>query len=252
MIKNTKKGYFTLEAAIFLPIFIIGILTLGYYIKILSTAENITYAMIDETKRLASEAYGIKAAPQFPAQLEKRIRLENRGVSQIEINNFWYLYQDGKRNAVISLKANYRIEVKLPLALYDGIDLESSIKCRGFVGSKYKGTPMSFDEMERNGESDIVWVFPMWGKKYHGETCSFIKANAIQKVLTAEIKKEYRPCELCDSKNLPIGTFVYCFFKTGEVYHKGSCKTIEKYAVEIEKAEAVNQGYTPCSKCGGK
>ena len=59
---NTKRGYITLEAAVFLPIFILGILTLGYLIKVYSTAENITFSMIDETGHLAAQAYGRKSA----------------------------------------------------------------------------------------------------------------------------------------------------------------------------------------------
>ena len=68
MMLGTKKGYFTLEAAIFLPIFIIAIAALGYFIKIFSTAENITFSAVDETAHLAAQAYGVKAAPIFPRQ----------------------------------------------------------------------------------------------------------------------------------------------------------------------------------------
>ena len=81
-----KKGYFTLEAAIVLPIFVIGILSIGYCMKIFSTAETITYSMMDETGHLAAQAYGKPVAPGFPAVLKQRIREENERIRHIKIS----------------------------------------------------------------------------------------------------------------------------------------------------------------------
>ena len=251
MMLGTKKGYFTLEAAIFLPIFIIAIAALGYFIKIFSTAENITFSAVDETAHLAAQAYGVKAAPIFPAAVERRLRIENEQADNIKVSRFRYLYEEGGRDGLILLKLNYHIKIKLPLDLYDGVDLESRIKCRGFIGKAALANPMAFSEMETNGDSRIVWIFPMWGKKYHQEECTYIKANAKQLVLTGPLRKNYQPCLLCKPDRLPLGSLVYCFASTGKAYHQGSCKTIDKYAIEIEKEDALAKGYQPCSKCGG-
>ena len=66
---------------------------------------------------------------------------------------------------MILLKLNYHIKIKLPLDLYDGVDLESRIKCRGFIGKAALADPMAFSEMETNGDSRIVWIFPDVGKE---------------------------------------------------------------------------------------
>ena len=251
MMLSTKKGYFTLEAAVFLPIFIIAIAALGYCIKIFSTVENITFSALDETAHLAAQAYGVKAAPNFPAALEKRLRMENEQAEEISVSQFRYLYKAGERDGLISLNLKYRVNIRLPLHLYDGVNLENRIKCRGFIGKAASGNPMAFSEMETNGNSKMVWIFPMWGKKYHQEACTYVKATAKQLVLTGQVKRTYQPCQLCEPDRLPLGSLIYCFVNTGKAYHRGSCKTIDKYAIEIEKEDALTKGYLPCSKCGG-
>lgn len=251
MILGTKKGYFTLEAAVFLPIFIIGIATLGYFIKIFSTAENVTFSALDETAHLAAQAYGVKAAPYFPAKVEERLRRENEQAGKIEIDRFRYLYREFGKDGLISLRLKYDVDIRLPIDFYNGVTMESRIKCRGFIGRSVSGSPMPFSEMETNGDSKIVWIFPMWGKRYHNEGCVYVKSNARQMVLTGSVKKSFQPCKLCEPDKLPQGSFVYCFLSAGKAYHRGSCKTVDKYTVEIEKEDAQAKGYTPCGKCGG-
>lgn len=252
MISNTKKGYFTLEAAILLPIFIIGILTLGYFIKVYSTAENITFSILDEIGHLASEAYGKSSAGSFPGEVTNRLQQENKSLERVETTGFRYLYSDDRsKDGLISLGCKYRIAPTLPVKLTDGIELDSQIKCRGFIGKENSAAPMPFSEMEKNGDSEIVWIFPMSGEKFHKETCRFVKANPVQQVLTPKLKSEYTPCRLCKPQDVSPGTYVYCFLRTGTAYHQGTCHMIEKYTIEIEKEDAQKKGYQPCSICGG-
>ena len=248
---RTKKGYFTLEAAVFLPLFIMGVLTLGYLINIFSTAENVTHSVLDEAGHLAARAYGSKAAPFFPERTENRLRKENRQLEAVKIHRFRYLYQEGGRNGLISMNVRYRIRLPAPLNMIDSFEMESRVRCRGFIGSRNGGKPVSFDEMEKNADSEPVLIFPMWGQRYHNEVCGYVKANARQSVLTSRIKKLYNPCQLCKPDELALGSYVYCFPDTGRAYHKGSCNMIDKYTVEIEKEDALAKGYTPCSKCKG-
>lgn len=251
MISNTKKGYFTLEAAIFLPFFLIGILTLGYFIKIYSTAENITFSMIDETGHLAARAYKKPEALAFPQTIRHRLTQENRSLEQIQMAEFRYLYTEGPKDGLITAGCKYRIGLSLPVKLTDGVQMESRVKCRGFIGKKQEPDPMSFSDMEKNGDSKIVWIFPMWGEKFHKETCRFVRVHPAQKVLTPALKSRYKPCRLCRPETLSAGSYVYCFSQAGSVYHQNTCSMVEKYTIEIEKDDAVKKGYQPCKTCGG-
>jgi len=71
--------------------------------------------------------------------------------------------------------------------------------------------------------------------------------------LSDEVKAEYRPCPLCGAKRAENGTPVFCFDASGEAYHTGTCRSVEKdkYYTETTKAQAEQAGYTPCSVCGG-
>ena len=249
---NTKRGYITLEAAVFLPIFILGILTLGYLIKVYSTAENITFSMIDETGHLAAQAYGRKAAPLFVSKLENRLKKENQRLNGVSVMDFRYLYKERKRTGIITVSCKYDIDVSMPLEFWDEVSMESRLKCRGFIGLQRKTEPMSFESMERNGNSNIVRIFPMWGKKFHGEECVYVRKNAVQMVLTPQLKKQYQSCKRCRPDSMAAGTYVYCFRNAGKAYHTGDCKLVEKYTIEMEKKDAMEKGYRACSKCRGK
>lgn len=46
-----------------------------------------------------------------------------------------------------------------------------------------------------------------------------------------------------------ISVVVY-ITETGEKYHSGGCRYLSKSKIEITLENAINRGYTPCSKCG--
>jgi len=249
--KNTKNGYFILEATIFLPIFLIAILTIGYLIKVASIEENVTHIMVDEASKLARDAYVTSFAPTFKYILKDRIMAENTNIQELDITQFSYLYQSANMDGQIKIKVDYTIDVKLPLHFYDGFTREMKLGLRGFIGNRREIEAMPFSEMEEKKESCIVWVFPRTGERYHKENCKYIKVDAKQVLLTKVIKRKYDACGICSSKNLPDGAVVYCFFTSGEAYHTGKCSTVDRYVIPIEEEDAIKQGYTPCQKCGG-
>jgi len=250
--RTTKKGYITLEAAIFLPVFIIAVLTLGYFIKVIGIQENVTYSAMDEANRLASQAYLIRAAPGFPNDLESRLQQENRAAEDVQVSGFHYLYSDLENDGLISFSVSGKVRLNLPFDLKNGFGMENHFKCRGFIGKSNRGTVMSFDDMEKEGDSQMVWIFPMSGTRYHSKSCSYVTAYATQVVLNSAIRSRYEPCRLCKPQDLPDGSFVYCFLNAGGAYHRADCKTIDRYTIEIEKEEALKKGYLPCSKCQGE
>lgn len=247
----TKRGYVTLEAAIILPVFILAVVSLMYYINILSIQENIFNSTLDEASRLASKASVVKTAPGFKSVVIKRIKSENEAIDYAKIENFRYLYFDGDLSNMIAIDSKYRVDLNLPADFAHGYPIDVLIKCRGFTGIRKKGDVMTFEEMESEGIWDPVWIFPMSGEKFHDSGCSYVKANAREMVLTREIKNKYNACKLCDASSVVTGSFVYCFEKNGTVYHRETCKQVERYTIEVNREEAVGKGYKPCSKCGG-
>jgi hypothetical protein len=240
-----------LEAAILLPFFIIGIMTLGFTIRMISTAENITFAASDEARLISSTAYNMPVAPFFSGHLEERILRENKFVTSAEISKFLYLYPHYEHDGQITFRVDAWIENGLPLGMTSGSAIEQNFRSRGFIGRTAQTTPLPFEEMEKNEEALIVWLFPEGGERYHRKTCSFVSSYPIQMILNSEIKKRYTSCPKCGSAQRDPGMQVYCFPAYGESYHLRECPLVDKYIISMEKNQAEARGYTPCLKCGG-
>ena len=246
MIRNTEKGSYTVEAALFLPIFIIAALTLGYFMKLIGGVECGMHACVDESRRQAAAAYADRGGAGFKGRLEHRILDENKYITQAKVKRLGYLSGD----SIISFDVAYTVDVSLPLDLYDGFKVTDSLKCRGWTGKSYDD-PFTFDAMERDEDAVIVYIFPMWGSRYHKKSCTYVTAHPTQVILTPSLKRKYDACGSCKPGSLSEGSVVYCFPKYGGSYHRGSCSAVKKYTITIERGQAEERGYTPCSKCGG-
>jgi len=248
-----KKGFLTVEAAIFLPIFIIGVLTFAYLIKFMAVQEAVFHSFTDEAKVLSSEAsMNPVAAPLFELNLKDRVYDENgNNISSVDIDHFLYLYHTHGMSAMISMDLNYAVNIKLPIPFYRELPVSESLLFRGFVGREEIAAPLPYEEMETVKKSNLVWIFPRAGGKNHSENCTYLKTEPKQMIMSQMIRRIYEPCSICDSHDLSNGNLVYCF-KTGQAYHTGSCPIVDKYVVSIEKEAAIKRGYTVCMKCGGE
>ncbi|MGI6721952.1 MAG: hypothetical protein ACOX4I_05305 [Anaerovoracaceae bacterium] len=250
MTRNTR-GYYTVEAAIFLSIFIITVLTIGYFIKVAGAQEDVMHAAADEGRLAAAYAYNVKAMPAFPRRLENRIADDNRDISFIDVNGFRYLHDMEGNEGMISFDMAYRVDIHLPLKMKKTIEKKDRLLLRGWIGRSREGAPMSFDDMMKDEDGGDVWVFPHSGHRYHKRDCTFVSNYPTQMVLTDSIRRHYKACEKCHPGGMATGSLIYCFPDYGEVYHRGGCKTIDKYTVKMSRQQAEERGYTPCAKCGG-
>lgn len=246
-----RRGFITVEAAIVLPVFLLAVIAMGYYIKVFGIMENVSYSMMDEASRAAANAYTVKVSPLLGKTVHDRIISDCTDAEGLRITEARYLYNDGDLDGMISLRAEYHAGRDLPMDMGAVTELVTQIKCRGFTGTENAGTPMPFEEMEKEGVWDPVWIFPSDGEKYHGENCTYVTANARELVLTTAVKRKFAACKLCGAAEVPDGSYVYCFMENGEVYHKPDCRQVSRFTIEISRSEAIDKGYTPCSKCGG-
>jgi hypothetical protein len=252
IVLNNKRGSFTLEAAIFLPIFIISALTIGYLVKLIAVQENAFHALADETRKVAAEAVFTPYPLFFKGDAEKRITEENDGeLENLRIARFDYRYGWGEYTEQIRVTADYDIGVKLPAAVIRAIPVSDTILCRAFVGADNSDAPMSAEELEEKKDSRTVWIFPRSGTKYHGETCSYIVVYPKELILGENVRRQYSPCKLCNPGSMPTGSLVYCFQSAGKAFHRGDCTSVDRYVISVELEEAEAKGYTPCLKCGG-
>lgn len=253
--KKLKKqdGFLLVETAVVLPVFIIAVITIGYVIIVIGTMETLNHAVCDEMSNLAAHSYKAEAsAIGFKGALKKRVENDAPRLSNVSIDEFGYLFSDSEADELISVEISGHVDFDLPLRLYGGTDIRQQWLTRAFKGTRSRVRCMPFDEMGYDGDSVLVYVFPDSGTKYHAKNCTYVEAHVSQMILGNDIMKNYSPCRVCHAESLKAGNTVYCFLKYGGAYHRGNCRTIDRYTMSMPKEDAVEKGYVPCSKCGGE
>lgn len=251
MKRNTKKGFYTLEAAIFLPLVILAVLSLAYFMRVEGTWENCIHGAVDESSLIASRSYDKVNAALIGPAVSRRINDENPALLQMRLDDLRVMYADSRADDLTSYDIHAVIKLELPLGFSREFILDQGIKFRGFTGVVEKSDPLGIETLETYEQQNPVWIFPHAGEKYHAESCSYVKAAVSPKVLTSMLKKEYNSCGLCRSGDIPTGSIVFCFKGEDTAYHYGTCRSIDRHTSIIDESEAVGKGYRPCSKCGG-
>ena len=253
----SRRGSLAVETAIFLPLLLIGLLTLGYIIKLVSIEERVFHSFVDESHRVAAKPLTL---PLYPGDVEARIEEENKGsvnnpkMKSIPLLPAVSVSIDGNAKvytSIIGASLVYDADIPLLPVFKDYVTMSDTIVCRAWTGANNKGNAMPFSEMEEDKESDKVWVFPRAGEKYHKKDCGYIKNNYRETLLSPNVKSSYDPCKLCEPNNAQNGTLVYCFPTSGEAYHLGSCYVVERYVTPISLEDAKENNYAACKKCGG-
>lgn len=251
-ISITKKGFYTLEAAIFLPLVLLAVLSLGYFMRVEGTWENCIHGAVDESVLAASRSYNEINAVSVGVMVSRRINDDNPVLDEMKIKDLRIMYSDIYADDLTSFTIHAAIDLDLPLGFSRKFTLDQGIKFRGFTGIEESAVPMGKEGLETYAEQRPVWIFPNSGEKYHSENCTYVKASVSPEVLTESLKKKYDSCGLCSSKDIPEGTIVFCFKSENTAYHRGNCSSIDRHTAVIDKSEADKRGYRPCSKCGGR
>jgi len=255
--KRARSGSIAVETAILLPLFIVGILTLGYLLKFCMVSEGVHHSLADEARRIMADPVTMYMPAANEQKITDRIDSESRGEARaINTKAFPVLAVGVSKGGsvfdnIIAMSATFDTPIKLPRLFMDEVRGERTVLCRAFVGKTHDGAVKPFDEMERKDGGVTVWVFPRAGERYHDKRCSYIENNPREVLLDPIIRSRYSPCKLCKPASRRNGTLVYCFETSGKAYHTGECTIVDRYVIEKSKEDAEKQGYTPCSKCGG-
>ena len=248
--RKNIKGFYTLEAAIFLPLVILTVMTIGYFMRVDGAWENCVHGALDECSLSASKAYGKKIFLSC-GDIEKRISEDNPGLEYVKVKrNVSPLSITDSQLRAYTIEAGMRLS--LPLGFDRDLNFKSKILYRNFSGKHTEISAMGSEGLENSEDERPVWIFPHSGEKYHSEGCTYVKATVEKKLLNSSIKKKYSSCGICESGKLPAGSLVFCFKGENTAYHKGSCRSINRHTIVIDESEAIEKGYTACSKCGGR
>ena len=239
---KSKKGHFILEAAIFLPIFVLAFLAIGQLINIAGVRNAVMHSASDEVSKVARFSYKVKQADIYRKKVSDRVISSAKGANDVNIRDYEYLKEDD----LISFEVHYNCKNKIKIGVHQNVYMADRILCRAFTGKKLEGA-MGFDAMQGIGD-DEVWIFPENGRCYHRVSCTYVRSSARSAVKTGSILSKYQACKKCMSGNSAPGSMVYVF-ENGEKFHLRTCITLNKICESMGKDEAQKNGYAPCSKC---
>lgn len=238
-----------MEAVIIVPVFIISVLMLITIIPIMAGCENVTFSVCDELHGESVKSAFRQNPAALPVVLQSRVKSENSRMDSFHIRFYRYLYAEEEIEDLLQVDVRAVFSEKNPIGILSTVTFDGRVRARAFTGKLHKYPPGSSGNEEE--DERIVYIFPEWGTKYHGKQCTYVKASCQMVYLSQNIKGSYTPCKLCDAQSARLGSPVFCFQESGRAYHTADCRIVERYYVEIEKGKAEEQGYTPCSKCGG-
>lgn len=245
-----KRGSYILEAVIVMPVFIAAVVALMSLVPAAAACENMVFAAADEMRLESVKSAFRQNRLALPSLAKQRIRRENPKISSYQTVFYRYLYEEGEIEDLFSLSFYAEFSQKSPAAVFDSVVFSGRVTARAFTGKLHKTPPTPGEDLEE--EEKLVYIFPEWGMKHHGKSCTYVKANCQMVYLSPDTQKGYAPCSLCNASSAQIGSPVFCFTESGSVYHLRECRIVERYYVEMKKSDAQSKGYTPCSKCGGE
>ena len=251
MRRQDRRGYYTLEATIFLPLIVLTVLSLGYFTRIEGIWENCVHCAVDESARAAAMAYDGISGRIAGAGVRRRILKESVPPDSVSLRRVRSDYDERGTDHLYSYVLQAGIRMELPAGFSRSFRLRAPVQYRSFVGKDPAGDPLGTDGLQNGLPADPVWIFPTYGEKYHMQSCSFVRASVHREYLTEALKRRYSACSTCHSKDIPGGSIVFCFDGEGTAYHRGSCRTLRRQTIVIDRTEAIEKGYAPCSKCGG-
>ncbi len=247
---RNKKGTYILEASLVVPPLILVMALLISVVSMIGAAGRALFSIGDELKMADIKAAFVSDPVSTPILIRKRVLEESKIIDSVHISDYGYLHEEMGMKDLISVGIRMNYSGLNPLGGMSLLSIEQRVRSRAFTG------------LDRSGESgehalsgyeysEIVYIFPNRGEKYHNRNCPFLNPACEKVFLTGSIKSRFKACSNCGSGTASQGDIVFCFFTDGKVYHLGNCSAVDKYYVEIEKKDAEARGYSSCATCGG-
>lgn len=244
------RGSYIVEAAITLPLLFIAVIVMSSVILMYACIESCNFTAASELRRSSAEAIYADTSALLPYRLKHEISSEHSQIDSLRVVDYGYRVSRWGQDELIALTVDMRLRTRNPIGIRAHADYDLAMVTRAYVGKIRDNPPMSADEMS-GADAEPVYIFPKRGEKYHSAGCGFLTAASTSGVLTGSVKSKYKSCPICGSGRASPGARIYYFPAYGDDYHLPGCSALQRNYVEIDKKDAIERGYTPCSKCGG-
>lgn len=247
---QSRKGSYIVEAAIVLPVFLVAVIVMNSVILMYACIESSSFTAACELRRSSAEAAFSDTSALLPFRLKSELESEHSQIHTTRVTDYGYRVSRWGQDELIALTIDMDLRTANPLGLKARAEYDLSLVTRAYVGKIRDNPAMTADELA-GGNAEPVFIFPKRGEKYHSAGCGFLTAASTSGVLTSSVRAKYKSCPLCRSGSAENGSRIYYFPAAGEDYHLSGCPSLQRNYIEIDKKDALERGYTPCSKCGG-
>lgn len=247
--RRHTEGFYTVEAAILVPFVLLAVLSFGILIRSEGIWENCVHCAADESSAAAAIASKTPSALFLPLKIRKRIRRDVPQAETVSVKGFRSDFTEKETDHLTQYRLCVSYEVPLPAGFTRRFRFASAIRYRGFAGRSPDGTGLGKEGLENGVPEDPVLIFPQQGKRYHHEGCSYVQASFEAVELSSSLRSSHPACGACHSEQQRNGAIVYCFSGEDTAFHIGSCRMLEKHTIVIDRTEAEQQGFSPCSRC---
>ena len=258
-----RKGSFTLEAAVVVPVFAAFLVFIMFSFRILMTQQNLAEAMQKTARELSvaafSEKYGISSSVVNVGSLAGAIVKVNSTYDRLSKGEGYRYTLLGRAGLnltsssvsgdYVTLNASYVMKFPLGLVGNRSFLMKQTVKARKWTGYHKKG--------QNSTEEDDIWVYiTPYGRVYHrNRDCTYLRLS-VQSVSRQSLESRrnrsgsrYTPCAICGNKN--SGSSLVYITDYGTSYHtRADCSGLKRGIDMIRLKEAQQKGYGGCSKCG--
>lgn len=242
-----KKGSYTLEMAVVLPLVTAFLVSILFFFRVLQVQTQVQEALVYASRKTAAQASATNSTPVLFVAAEVYFRKE---AQQHNEYRQYVADQPGGVSLLLSdldgpevtLRADYYIRLPISFFKVKGVQITQTSSSRKWTGDRELWT-----------DEDYVYVTEH-GTVYHcSRNCRYldlsIRAVEYAQIGTLRNKSEhkYNGCNQCVAKNKTYEQVYITDY--GEVYHATlSCSGLKRTVYMVSRSEVGNKG--PCSKCG--
>lgn len=248
--RNLKKeGSITIETAMVLPFFFLGIVCLLYMMEVMVLRTNIRSGMQYAAKQVAEEAYlkPIVTSSELEEKIKYAIGCERLDRSIILGGSSGISCSGSRMSAVtgvLEIHVQYKVKIPVPAISTAVVPMEESLRAKGWTGYTKTGWGNESEEMVYITENGMVY--------HRSPSCNYLELS-IQTVSFEELdmlrNKDqgiYHACEKCAAGKVNNNVYVTDY---GDRYHNSlSCSGLKRTIYMVPVSEAIGKGV--CKKCG--
>ncbi len=238
-----KKGSFTVEASLALPIFFFAMMTCIFIIRLLIYQDEVQWALT----RIARES-SIEMAVTENKLIEEPLYFSGKMGLYTKGNGLSISMAESKvKDDYIDLTAAYAVKLPFQIFSVKEVNFYQRIHTRAFTGMVSRAG--------REKDERIVYVADT-GQVYHMDReCTYLRLS-ISQVKGSDVGSlrndsgaKYKPCESCADDKVPGNHDRVYITNYGNRYHTlRTCSRMKRTIREIKLSEAGK--LPPCSKCG--